>query len=214
MVGFQYQDWDADDAANDFAQHMHNIANFLGEEVEEHVVTVILDGENAWEYYPNNAKNFLSSMYSKLTEHPQIQMTTFKGALQQGVKVRHLPILKSGSWVYGSFSTWIGEPEKNQAWDLLVEAKKTFDSVLASEKLSETAVQEATVQLGICEGSDWFWWFGGYNPSDSVQDFDQLYRRHLTRLYQMLGQAAPENLTIPISEGGGDMENSGTMRRN
>lgn len=214
MVGFQYKDWNAEDAANDFAQHMQNIANFLGDDVKEHVVSVILDGENAWEYYPDNANHFLSSMYSKLTEHPQIQMTTFKDALKQGAKLRHLPVLKSGSWVYGSFSTWIGEPDKNKAWDLLVEAKQIFDLVLASGALSAVEVQQATEQLAICEGSDWFWWFGDYNSSDSVKDFDQLYRRHLTRLYQMLGQTAPESLDIPISEGGGEMENSGTMRRN
>ncbi len=214
MVGFQYKDWSADDAANDFAQHMQNIANFLGDEVEEHVVTVILDGENAWEYYEDNANHFLSSMYAKLTEHPQVQMTTFKDALQQGVKPRHLPVLKAGSWVYGSFSTWIGEPEKNKAWDLLIETKQAYDLVLASGELSEEKVQQATEQLAICEGSDWFWWFGGYNPADSVKDFDQLYRHHLKRLYQMLGQTAPESLDIPISEGGGDMENAGTMRRN
>ena len=214
MVGFQYKDWQAEDAANDFAQHMQNIANFLGDDVKEHVVSVILDGENAWEYYPDNANHFLSSMYCKLTEHPQIQMTTFKNALKQGAKLRHLPVLKSGSWVYGSFSTWIGEPDKNKAWDLLVEAKQAFDLVLDSGDLSEEEIQQATEQLAICEGSDWFWWFGEYNPTESVKDFDQLYRRHLTRLYQMLGQTVPESLDVPISQGGGDMENSGTMRRN
>ncbi len=214
MVGFQYKDWNAEDAAKDFAQHMQNIANFLGDDVEEHVVSVILDGENAWEYYPDNANHFLSSMYCKLTEHPQVQMTTFSDALQQGAKVRHLPVLKSGSWVYGSFSTWIGDEDKNNGWDLLVEAKQAFDLVLASDKLSAIEIQQATEQLAICEGSDWFWWFGGYNPSDSVKDFDQLYRRHLKRLYQMLGQPTPESLENPISQGGGDMENAGTMRRN
>jgi alpha-amylase/alpha-mannosidase (GH57 family) len=137
-------------------------------------------------------------MYAKLTEHPQVQMTTFKDALQQGVKPRHLPVLKAGSWVYGSFSTWIGEPEKNKAWDLLIETKQAYDLVLASGELSEEKVQQATEQLAICEGSDWFWWFGGYNPADSVKDFDQLYRHHLKRLYQMLGQTAPESLDIPI----------------
>ena len=214
MVGFQYKDWNATDAAKDFAHHMQNIANFLGDDVEDHVVSVILDGENAWEYYPDNANHFLSNMYCELTEHPQVQMTTFSDALKQGSKVRHLPVLKSGSWVYGSFSTWIGEPDKNKGWDLLVEAKQAFDLVVASGKLSEIEVQQATEQLAICEGSDWFWWFGGYNPSDSVKDFDQLYRRHLKRLYQMLDQAAPGSLDTPISQGGGDMENAGTMRRN
>jgi len=86
--------------------------------------------------------------------------------------------------------------------------------VVATEALSAQEVQQATEQLAICEGSDWFWWFGGYNPSDSVKDFDNLYRRHLKRLYQLLNKTPPTSLEIPISLGGGDMENSGTMRRN
>jgi len=214
MVGFQYKDWNPTDAANDFAHHMDNIANFLGDSVEEHVVSVILDGENAWEYYFDNASLFLKEMYSKLSSHPRVEMTTFSEALENGAKPRHLPILKSGSWVYGSFSTWIGDKDKNKAWDLLVEAKQCFDKVVNAKKLSKTELKQATEQLAICEGSDWFWWFGGYNPSDSVQDFDQLYRRHLKRLYELLGETAPEILDIPISLGGGDMENAGTMRRN
>lgn len=214
LIGFQYKDWNPGDAANDFAQHLTNIANFLGDQVEEHVVSVILDGENAWEYYPDNAFHFLTALYDRLTHHPTIQMTTFSEALEQGVTVRHLPSLKAGSWVYGSFSTWIGEPEKNRAWDLLVEAKAVYDQVLQSGELSESESTQATEQLAVCEGSDWFWWFGDYNPSESVKEFDQLYRRHLEKLYELLKVPIPTDLAIPISQGGGQMENAGTMRRN
>jgi len=214
LIGFQYKDWHPEAAAKDFAQHMQNIANSLGDEVEDHVVTIVLDGENAWEYYPDNAYPFLSELYCKLTQHPRVQMTTFSEALEQGAKIRELPILKAGSWVYGSFSTWIGEQDKNRGWDLLIEAKQCFDEVVATGHLSAVELKLATEQLGICEGSDWFWWFGGYNPSDSVQDFDRLYRRHLVRLYELLGKKAPKSLDVPISFGCGDMENAGTMRRN
>lgn len=214
LIGFHYKDWHPDDAANDFVQHMENIANFLGDRVNEHVVSVILDGENAWEYYQDNASHFLEALYERLSDHPKIEMTTFSNALDSGAKLRHLPILKAGSWVYGSFSTWIGDEDKNKAWDLLVEAKQSFDEVMASGKLSSKEQEAAIQQLAVCEGSDWFWWFGDYNPSDSVRDFDQLYRRHLRRLYEMLQEPVPESLDIPISQGGGNMENSGTMRRN
>lgn len=214
LIGFQYKDWNPADAANDFAHHLENIANFLGDKVEEHVVSVILDGENAWEYYPDNAFHFLSELYQRLTHHKKIQMTTFSEALEQGAKVRHLPVLKAGSWVYGSFSTWIGDPDKNKGWDLLVEAKQAYDEVIQSNKLNAEEQRLATEQLAICEGSDWFWWFGDYNPSDSVNDFDQLYRRHLQKLYSLLKLTPPEKLDLPISHGGGSMENAGTMRRN
>ena len=214
MLGFQYKDWHPNDAANDFAHHMENIANFLGDEVEDHVVSVILDGENAWEYYHDNASHFLNALYCALTEHPKVEMTTFASALEQQVHVRHLPVLKAGSWVYGSFSTWIGDVDKNRAWDLLVEAKQHFDEVMAQGVLDENQTQQAVEQLAVCEGSDWFWWFGDYNPTGSVKDFDRLYRRHLKRLYELLQRPAPASLDNPISLGGGDMENAGTMRRN
>jgi len=214
MLGFQYKDWQADDAAKDFAQHMQNIANSLGEDVDEHVVTVVLDGENAWEYYYDNASHFLNALYCELTEHPNVEMTTFSEAIKSGAKPLHLPVLKSGSWVYGSFSTWIGDRDKNRGWDLLVEAKQCFDEVVSGNNLTASEVTAATEQLAICEGSDWFWWFGDYNPGGSVKDFDRLYRRHLKRLYELLKQTPPESLENPISFGGGDMENSGTMRRN
>jgi alpha-amylase/alpha-mannosidase (GH57 family) len=214
LIGFQYKDWSPQDAANNFAHNLHNIAEALGEDVEDYVVSVILDGENAWEYYPDNAYHFLSALYQTLVDHPQVEMTTFSGALQSGVRPRHLPVLKAGSWVYGSFSTWIGEPDKNAGWDLLVDAKLTFDKVMASGKLSEEEIRLATEQLAVCEGSDWFWWFGDYNPSGSVKDFDQLFRRHLEKLFILLGEKPPEQLSIPLSYGGGDMENAGTMRRN
>jgi alpha-amylase/alpha-mannosidase (GH57 family) len=214
LIGFQYKDWNPQDAANNFAHNLQNIAEALGEDAEDYVVSVILDGENAWEYYPDNAYHFLSALYQTLVDHPQVEMTTFSGVLQSGIRPRHLPVLKAGSWVYGSFSTWIGEPDKNAGWDLLVDAKLTFDKVMASGKLSEEEIRLATEQLAVCEGSDWFWWFGDYNPSGSVKDFDQLFRRHLEKLFILLGEKPPEQLSIPLSYGGGDMENAGTMRRN
>ncbi|QBZ82510.1 glycoside hydrolase [Hydrogenovibrio crunogenus] len=214
LIGFQYKDWDPQDAANNFAHHLSNIANSLGDQVEDYVVSVILDGENAWEYYSDNGYDFLSTLYHTLIQHPQIEMSTFSEVLEGGGRPRHLPILKAGSWVYGSFSTWIGEPDKNAGWDLLVDAKLTYDKVIASGKLSAEQEALATEQLAICEGSDWFWWFGDYNPSGSVKDFDQLYRRHLEKLFLLLGEKPPEQLSIPLSYGGGEMENAGTMRRN
>jgi alpha-amylase/alpha-mannosidase (GH57 family) len=213
LIGFQYKSWAAEDAAANFVHNIENIARFLGDEVEERTVSVILDGENAWEYYPNNGRHFLEALYRHLAQSELVEMTTFSDALAQGAKVAHLPVLRAGSWVYGSFSTWIGDPEKNIAWDLLCEAKQTYDKVLAEGKLDKETRKKATEQLAICEGSDWFWWFGDYNPSDSVRDFDALYRRHLQRLYEILGETPPEILHTPISLGGGEMEQGGVMQR-
>ncbi len=144
-------------------------------------------------------------------------MTTFNDVVEipDRVPVGNLPVLKAGSWVYGSFSTWIGDKDKNAAWDLLVEAKCCYDRVMEAERLPEEKKLELARQLAVCEGSDWFWWFGDYNPATSVRDFDQLFRRHLIRLYQLLEKVPPQKLKNPLSHGGGETdENAGTMRRN
>ncbi|PKO24302.1 MAG: glycoside hydrolase, partial [Betaproteobacteria bacterium HGW-Betaproteobacteria-8] len=114
---------------------------------------------------------------------------------------------------YGSFSTWIGSPEKNFGWDLLCDAKKVYDKVMQSGQLSCEEQAACERQLSICEGSDWFWWFGDYNSAVSVDSFDRLYRRNLGNLYHLLKQPAPSILNKPISVGSGDPDMGGTMRR-
>ena len=197
----------------DFVQHLENIAAFLNHKAPEQVVTIILDGENAWEYYPNNGAYFLDALYAALDHSDQVRATTFADVSQR-VPTRELPQLCAGSWVYGSFSTWIGSTDKNRGWDYLVAAKQVFDSVMAAGTLTTEQQELASRQLGVCEGSDWFWWFGDYNPSDSVRDFEQLYRRQLRKLYELLQVEAPDYLHQTLSQGGGGAENAGTMRRN
>ncbi len=212
LIGFEYQQWDAADAAADFNKHLGNIGTFLGEDRDQHVVSVILDGENAWEYYPDNAFHFLGALYEQLSASDQVNLLTFTEALDH-CPAEPLPRLCPGSWVYGSFSTWIGDPDKNRGWDLLIDAKHAFDRAVAGKKFAKKKRQQLDRQLAICEGSDWFWWFGDYNPSDSVSDFDRLYRQQLRNLYDMLEEPIPAALEQPVSVGGGDAENSGTMRR-
>lgn len=214
LIGFQYKNWDPENAVDHFIQNLENIRTQFGDSACEHVVSVILDGENAWEYYPDNRSHFLPLLYKKLSNHPHIAMTTFSDALKQSLSVLELSRLNAGSWVYGSFSTWIGLKEKNHAWDLLVEAKYAYDQVIASGKLATEQIKQVTKQLAICEGSDWFWWFGDYNPSESVKDFDKLYRQHLKKLYYLLNLEPPAQLEIPISQGSKAAEGSGTMRCN
>ncbi|WP_422264767.1 glycoside hydrolase [Thiofilum sp.] len=212
LIGFKYGTVEAEVAADDFVGHLKNIAKFLGKSAAKQVVSVILDGENAWEYYPDNAYHFLDALYHQLTTTPEIKITTFSALTK--LPAHPLPRLSAGSWVYGSFSTWIGSADKNRAWDYLVAAKQAYDQAILKGALSSERFEQATQQLAVCEGSDWFWWFGDYNPSDSVSDFETLYRHQLKALYQLLGQVPPAYLDLPLSQGGGGAENAGTMRRN
>jgi alpha-amylase/alpha-mannosidase (GH57 family) len=212
LIGFEYSDWHADDAVADFVKHVETIADGLGEDADKHVISVILDGENAWEYYPNNGRYFLDGLYKALIKSEKIRVGTFAGMDHQ-VSEKSFDSLVAGSWVYGTFSTWIGSKDKNLAWDLLVEAKQTYDEVMAVEKFTKAKRARIEKLLAVCESSDWFWWFGDYNPSGSVNDFDSLFRSQMKMLYKLLGKTPPESLDSPVSVGGGDMENAGTMQR-
>lgn len=213
LIGFKYSTWNPKDGVADFVQNLENIRDFLGDAASQQVVPIILDGENAWEYYPDNAYDFLDNLYANLSHNEVLQLSHFSDL--QSLPTRHLSNLCAGSWVYGSFSTWIGSPDKNRGWDYLVAAKQAFDERVASGQLSAEQQTAAELQLAVCEGSDWFWWFGDYNPSDSVSDFEKLYRQQLMRIYDMLGLAIPEQLHVPLSTGQqGGAENAGTMRRN
>ncbi|MEN9724598.1 MAG: hypothetical protein RLZZ98_107 [Pseudomonadota bacterium] len=216
-IGFEYSKLHASEAVADFIASLEAI--YADNDSDEHrVVSVILDGENAWEYYPYNAYYFLNELYEALTEHAHIEMTTFGDVVERANKHKKidmpdLPKVAAGSWVYGSFSTWIGSADKNLAWDLLCDAKKQYDQVMQSGLLSEMESAACERQLSICEGSDWFWWFGDYNSSVSVDSFDRLYRRNLANLYRLLKLPIPQTLSQPISQGAGDPAVGGTMRR-
>ena len=117
-----------------------------------------------------------------------------------------------GSWVYGTLSTWIGDVDKNRAWDMLGEAKLCFDKVVQSGRLNQEQLKHAEYQLAICEGSDWFWWFGDYNPDEAVSNFEKQFRLNLSNLYKLLGEEAPSYLALSFTQGSGSPEMGGTMR--
>jgi len=218
LIGFEYSRWRGNDAAGHFVAKIEAIAQHAPAE-ETPVVSVILDGENAWEYYPYNGFYFLDELYAELEANTRIHTSTYSDYLTSSMtnpgsaKKRDLPSIVAGSWVYGNFATWIGSKDKNHAWDLLCVAKQSFDMVTSSGRLNQAEQDAAEKQLCSCESSDWFWWFGDYNPSHSVASFDQLFRHNLTELYNLLKLPAPQNLSEPISQGSGSPEAGGAMRR-
>lgn len=212
LIGFDYSRRHSGEAAAQFVSELEAIAaNWTGDTPP--VVSVMLDGENAWEHFPYNGHYFLDELYRRLSSHPVIRPTTFADLVDREVATEPLPALCAGSWVYGDLATWIGAPEKNRAWDLLVDARAAYLRV--ADTLPPAQRTEATRRLSICEGSDWFWWFGDYNPQQTIASFDSLFRLHLTRLYESLGQPVPGALSERIhgTSAGGEAEGGGSMRR-
>ncbi len=209
LIGFEYSKWHANDAISDLIHHLENIA---AHEPGNKVVSIIMDGENAWEYFPDNGYHFLSALYSRLASHPGIELTTFSDCLKSKAVVKPLSRLVSGSWVYGTFSTWIGSPDKNRGWDMLGDVKYAFDKALAANRLTDKQIQHAEFQLAVCEGSDWFWWFGDYNPGEAVSSFEKQFRLNLANLYRLLGEEPPAYLALSFTQGSGDPAMGGAMR--
>jgi alpha-amylase/alpha-mannosidase (GH57 family) len=239
MIGFEYARWHGRDAAADFVRQLEAIVA-AAPAGETPVVSVILDGENAWEYYPYNGYYFFDDLYGLLEQHPMIRTSTFASVVEErdrpavpaaGHSIPPVPekgfppvtptlsTLIAGSWVHGTLSTWIGDPAKNRAWDLLCAAKQSYDQVIASGRLSPAEHAAAEAQLAVCESSDWFWWFGDYNPGPAVASFDRLFRSNLARLYRSLNLAPPVQLDHAISAGRTEgaslvaVAAGGTMRR-
>ncbi len=211
LIGFSYSHWHADDAVANLMHRLETIATTQAGRAS--IVSIILDGENAWDHYPENGYYFLHGLYKKLSAHPRLELTTYSKFLKDGAAPAELTRLVAGSWVHGTLATWIGDPDKNRAWDMLGDAKRCFDRAMASGRLEAAQVQRAERQLAICEGSDGFWWFGPHNPVAAVRDFDRLYRRNLIYLYRLLGESPPDYLSQPFTFGGGAAEQGGVMRR-
>lgn len=213
LIGFKYATWHSDDAVGDLLHHMTTVAQ-TSNDPKNTVISVIMDGENAWEYFPENAYHFLDTLYTRLVDHPELELATYSEILDNQkphpIKLNHLV---AGSWVYGTFSTWIGDKDKNRGWDMLCDAKKQVDIALKQKCFSAAQLAQIEKQLGLCEGSDWFWWFGDYNPAQSVSDFEYLFRRHLTNLYELIEVTPPDYLSQVISVGGGAPATGGVMRQ-
>src|SRR5271157_953846 len=193
LVGFVYSRMDPHAAAADLHQRIKAAGRSTSSKPA--VVSVILDGENAWEYYPENGRKFLKSFYGRLASDPELKTVTATEALRV-TDPGLLTHVHPGSWINANFDVWIGADEDNRAWDLLSEARDfyTQNSSKAQEKNATLAQQE----LWVAEGSDWCWWYGPEHSTANDEEFDLLYRKHLSNIYRLLGGSPTDELAVPI----------------
>ncbi|HUI84552.1 MAG TPA: glycoside hydrolase family 57 protein [Candidatus Binatia bacterium] len=201
LIGFVYSGMPAADAASHLMENIRHAAQPLLGQGKNAVVPIILDGENAWEYYPQSGREFLRRFYDALQRDEQIEPVTISEAIarENEPDFARLNRLVPGSWIDANFNIWIGAPEDNRAWDLLAEARDYYDR--HSHLVPEAQRGLAWEELLIAEGSDWNWWYGPEHHSANDRDFDQLYRKHLSNVYHALEGIPPEELSTPIVHG-------------
>ena len=194
LIGFVYSRMDAAAAAEDFLHRIRDNCRGVLASGRDALVPIILDGENAWEYYPANGRPFLRELYRRISDDSAMSAVTISEALacMQPEPVSHI---FPGSWINANFDVWIGAEEDNQAWAYLLRARQAYDE---ATNVSEERRQLAYEELLIAEGSDWCWWYGPEHDSANRVEFDQLYRSHLANVYRALGRTPPEGLSRPI----------------
>lgn len=224
-IGFVYQNYEGEDAAEDFIQHVLRCAPPEGE--PDRLLTVILDGENAWEWYhrDNDGKFFLNALYRKLTTlHASRQVVTttvteyIRGNPTRGVpshpvaSMQKLEWLWPGSWINANYDTWIGEDEENRAWEYLLTARTDLEQSGLKQPDPEAPeprrkskawyAYRAWESMYAAEGSDWFWWYGTDQTAPAGdKPFDLAYITHLNNIYKfarLAGGKVPDRIFHPI----------------
>jgi alpha-amylase/alpha-mannosidase (GH57 family) len=202
-VSFDYSQITSQEAVSDFMTRLHAIRDSVkAQPGGPYLVTVILDGENAWEWYDNDGKDFLNGLYTELSNDPTIKTVTASEFLALYTQTpESIPNLWAGSWDSANFTTWIGEDEENRAWDYLGQTRATLEVYLNGAKkgqLSADQVEMAYQAMLAAEGSDWFWWFGADKDSGNDAAFDTGFRQTLGQVYDSLGLVRPDFLSVPI----------------
>ncbi|MBD3381754.1 MAG: glycoside hydrolase [candidate division Zixibacteria bacterium] len=199
-IGFVYSTWDADKAAIDLVNHLASIRTLMQpSEISEHVIPIILDGENAWEYYKNDGQDFLHCLYKLLSTDQRFQTVTVSELFDEVEKPRNIPYLFAGSWIGHNFKIWIGHEEDNRAWDLLSMTRNALvDFSERNPDFDPDKLAEAWEEIYIAEGSDWCWWYGDEHSSNEDDLFDQIFRSHLMAVYSIIDEDPPRELLQPI----------------
>ena len=190
LIGFTYRFWAAERAADHFVSMLYPIAKGGN----DRTVFVILDGENAWEFYHNNAFDFFDALYTKLAETEWCSMVGMDTIAQQDS--RELSHLAAGSWIHGEFNTWVGHPEKTRGWELIYMTRRDYEH--HKEGFGKEIQAKILQHFLAAECSDWFWWYGDDHSTEFSVEFDELFRSHLINIYHLMQMSPPNDLYIPI----------------
>ncbi len=195
LIGFVYSKWDYKNAVHDLIDRFHRVRRGLSD--APHLVSIILDGENAWEYYQNDGRDFFLYLYERLSGEGGLRCVTVGEYLREHPAETSIERLHAGSWINANYRIWIGHEEDNRAWDLLAQTREALVEY-ASRNGDPEKLEKAWEEIYVAEGSDWCWWYGDDHYSENDEEFDLLFRTHLMNVYRVIGLDVPDELQIPI----------------
>jgi alpha-amylase/alpha-mannosidase (GH57 family) len=205
-VGFVYQHWDSRDAANDLVERLLQAQRALGDEggAVPPIVSIVLDGENCWEHYPNNGDDFLRCLFDRLSRETALRPVTpgeyVSRYLPNRDAAQSLARIPAGSWIGGNLETWIGEPDQNRAWEFLALARhRLVEWERDGRPADPERRRRAWYALRVAEGSDWFWWYYSHNRVGGEATFDRQFRIQLANVYRAIGDEVPDWLDRPVA---------------
>jgi alpha-amylase/alpha-mannosidase (GH57 family) len=196
FIGFTASRNTAQQAVDFIAQNLRTIAENLG--ARDGLLTIALDGENAWEHFADGGEELLRSLYRMLTSDPRLRPTTISDYVQAHPPTRALKHLHTGSWINADFDIWIGSAEENRAYELLGQARRVVQQRIDGGTIGESDKRAALDAIYAAEGSDWFWWYGDDFVTLTDEVFDALFRAHLREAYLRVGVRPPATLDAPI----------------
>lgn len=191
-IGFRYATWNADDAVDDFMEKLHSRQSLVDTMPPAMkalaVVNVILDGENCWEYYPDNGRKFIELLFARIKNDKTLNAVTCSEAATQGA----VPLLslQAGSWINADFDIWIGSTIKNHAWSLLAKARTLIEQ--------NGNTPEMLDRIHALEASDYFWWYDDHHHAKHKTSFDAAFREGLQGIFNYYGVEVPSELLQPL----------------
>jgi len=196
LIGFTYSSWPAEEAAADFEARLVEAGRRYAARTGggDAVISIILDGENAWEHYEDQGRPFLRALYRGLSRHPELRTVTIADAVSDAREA--LTGIFPGSWIDANFYIWIGHQDDRRAWGQLADARAALQHASSGSPVDPETLAQAREELLIAEGSDWFWWYGDDHSSAHDREFDDLFRRHVRNVYRLLQLAVPDELFV------------------
>lgn len=181
-LSFVYHSWPEEKlAAEDFLQHLNRIHNYIRNIYPKRCVVIVMDGENAWEYYKDNARSFFEHLYLSL-EKSQILKTDLFTSFSQDYNFKKINReLWPGSWINADFGVWIGSSENNTYWSIL--AKIMNEIKKHKHKFSPLILKKVLSCLRIIEGSDFNWW---NTFEDKNRDFRKIFSSYVKAISKLL----------------------------